>query len=83
MGNPDCATLEHAREQLSLSVEDLWREYFSLGGYATPLELRGFLQGALHPARREYNILIQALNEQFMVRGQNHPLAQWPRGSAD
>jgi hypothetical protein len=66
--------LEDARTRLDVSIEDLWREYFALGGDASPLELEAFLQGALNPPRREYDILAHTLNERFMQRGQDHPI---------
>jgi hypothetical protein len=68
------ALLEEARTRLELSLEDLWRDYFALGGNASPLELEAFLHGAMNAPRREYDILAHALNERFMQRGQDHPI---------
>ncbi len=45
-----------------------------LGGKASSFELDGFLHGALHLDRYQYNIVACALNERFTELGQNHPV---------
>jgi hypothetical protein len=66
--------IDESRSKADLSVKDLWTEYFALGGSATPLELDAFLNGALELPSSEYDKAAHALNECFMVRGQNHPV---------
>jgi hypothetical protein len=55
-------------------MEELWQDYFALGGNAPPLELEAFLQEAMKAPRREYDILAHALNERFVGMGQDHPV---------
>ena len=74
------ALLEEARTRLELSIEDLWRDYFALGGNASPLELEAILQGAMKVPRREYDILAHALNERFVRKGEDHPVPYWTTG---
>jgi hypothetical protein len=69
--------LEGAREELGLSLDQLWIEYCSLGGMASPFELDAYLHGAMTIGPREYNVLVLALNETFMLRGGNHRLPYW------
>ncbi len=71
---PRHQVLEEARRRAAIPIEDLWLRYFSLGGRASPLELEAFLRGALHPEAAEYNMIAHALNEHYMLRGENHPV---------
>lgn len=62
---PGPGVLERARIHAALNVHQLWLRYFALGGDAYPDELGGFLTGGVEPGRREYNLLVDALNERF------------------
>lgn len=66
--------LQHAREELSLSVGELWFRYFTLGGMRTALELDGYLHGALKPETPDRDLIALALNERFSELGGDHPI---------
>ncbi len=66
--------LQQAREELSLSVGDLWFRYFTLGGMRTALELDGYLYGALKPGIPDRDLIALALNERFSEVGGDHPI---------
>lgn len=38
------------------------------------MEVEGFLKGALRPDPRQYDRLAQALNDQFVEAGHDHPV---------
>jgi hypothetical protein len=64
-------TLQTAREETGLSVEELWILYFALGGQADMFDVDLYLAGAGPLDRHEHNILALALNEQFMELDQD------------
>lgn len=71
---PNTGVLEAARKECGLSIDDLWFRYFELTGEASPLELEGFLHGALVPDPLQYQIVAHALNERFVELGGDHPV---------
>ena len=71
----DTAPLEGAREQLGLSVHDLWWRCLGLGGLLKEADLGDSLLGVQAIAPAEYDVVAQALNEAFMDRGGNHPVS--------
>ncbi len=66
--------LETARTDLGLSVEQLWLEYFALGGNGGPDDVRRWLADGRGVPSRDHNVLAQALNEEYSTRGRNHPV---------
>src|SRR2546421_8218125 len=66
--------LDRARRQATLSQFELWMRYFELGGMDSPLELDGYLLGALQPTTHEHDLLVHALNERFAELGRGHPV---------
>lgn len=66
--------LDRARRHAALSQFDLWMRYFELGGLDSPLEIEGYLFGALQPTTREHDLLAHALNERFAELGRGHPV---------
>jgi hypothetical protein len=67
-------TLQQARNQAGLTVDELWLRYFGLGGLSTPLEVDAVLHGALTPSDFDYDILAHAINERFLELGGDHPV---------
>jgi len=64
-----------ARRELGLSLDDLWVAYVGLGGAATPLELGWYLaDGSGGFTARQHDYLAQALNDQYVDRGHDHPV---------
>jgi hypothetical protein len=72
---PDAIVLDQARKKIGLSIDQLWMRYFELGGKADPLELEAILGGILKPEAYQFNVIAHALNECYMERCENHPVA--------
>lgn len=68
---------------LSLSVLDLWVDYVGLGGSLLPTEIEAFLLGDRRLGDHDHDVLVQALNERFLERGDDHPLAYADELAAD
>ena len=68
------AILQQSRNQVGLTVAELWLRYFSLGGMRTPLEVDAIVHGALSPSELDYDILAHAINERFLELGGDHPV---------
>jgi hypothetical protein len=66
--------LEQARQEVGLSVSELWVRYFALGGMAAPLDMEAVLFGALVASPQDRDLLAVALNERFSERGDDHPI---------
>lgn len=66
--------LEQARQELNLTLTELWMRYFALGGMSSPLEIDAILHGALVASAHERDLLAVALNERFTELGGDHPL---------
>ncbi len=71
---PQPAELEAARQVLGWTVFHAWMGYFAVGGNA-PLGLveRWLTTDAELPAV-DHNLLAQALNDEFVDRGLDHPV---------
>ena len=67
--------LAAARDMLGLSLYDLWLDYFGLGGDLSPTAIDAALSGRHALLARDHDLLVQALNEQFLDRNEDHPLA--------
>jgi hypothetical protein len=72
---PDVGPLLAALERLQLSVADLWLDYFALGGRLDAVGLRAYLHGDGRTSLADHDAIVQALNEVFGDRGQDHPLS--------
>ena len=72
MSAPDHRVLEAGRVQAGMSFDDLWLDYFALGGAAPPGQLRDYLAGGAGPV--DYDVVAQAINERFIDRGDDHPV---------
>ena len=70
----NAAPLEAARLQLDLSMRDLWVSCFALGTLLTEIELGDALLGQEQFSTLEYDIVAQALNEEHLGAGRNHPV---------
>jgi hypothetical protein len=70
----DARALEPARVLAGLSLPELWRNYFAIGGNGSTGEVEAYLRGALQPTDHEYDLLAQAINDQFVDLGLDHPV---------
>lgn len=74
-------TLERARRDVGMSIDDLWMRYFALGGMSTALEVEAYLLGALVTPNDVHDRLAVALNERFSELGGDHPVPYSGDGS--
>lgn len=72
---PRTAALEAARDLLGLPLTQLWLDYLALGGNLPPAAIGAALSGRGGLGDHDHDVLVQALNERFVDRAQNHPLA--------
>lgn len=70
--------LGRARQQLGLSVPQLWMAYFGVGGNASLDEVGRWVSGTAEIPRRDHNYLAQALNDSFTELGEDHPVRYRP-----
>ena len=66
--------LERARLELHLSNQELYADYFALGGTATSAEMKAYLAGDTELSPLEHDVLTHALNESFLEAGNSLPL---------
>ena len=59
-------TLEAARRQTGLTLQDLWLRYITVGGRENLIGLQALLRGAAEPTPADHDAVVQALNERFM-----------------
>ena len=70
----DVKPLEAARQQLDMTLSDLWQRYFALGGSCSLTEIEEHLAGARQLSGPQHDVLVHALNERFQDHDMNHPL---------
>jgi hypothetical protein len=69
------AALEAARNMLGVSLDDLWVDYLALGGNLMPFEVDACMSGSRPIDDHDHDLIVQVLNERFMDREADHPLA--------
>lgn len=57
-----------------MTVHELWLRYFAIGGGSGPSEVADYLGGPTEPDRRQYNLLVDTLNERFTELGLDSPV---------
>lgn len=68
------AVLDNAREVLGWSVAQVWWAYFELGGLRSEEEVAAMLAVEEPVDDADRALLVTALNEQFALEGDGHPL---------
>jgi hypothetical protein len=58
-----------------LELSQLWAAYLGIGGSLTATELTEALYGQRALSEHEHDVVAQALNDYFVSRGQDHPVA--------
>jgi len=51
----------------------VWRDYFALGGTATPRQIEDYLRGQGTLAPLQHDMLAHAINEHYAEAGMDHP----------
>jgi hypothetical protein len=72
---PNSLSLYEGVQHAGLTPSDLWVHYYALGGNAGEYEVEAYALGLLPADNYQYNVIAQALNEEFIDRGANHPVA--------
>src|SRR5436305_6133724 len=68
------ARLDAARQLSGASVNELWWDYFSLGGRLSLTDLTRYLDGEGTVGLDDPDVVAHALNERFAGRGEDHPV---------
>lgn len=58
-----------------LDLDQLWAGYLGLGGALSVGQLREVLAGEREISDHEHDTVAQALNDHFVVKGQDHPVS--------
>ena len=74
MGDPGFS-LADGMDLAGLDYPSLWIRYLALGGNSTVAELRSHVTSGACDDPAEHNLIAQAINEVFLDRGENHPVA--------
>ena len=65
--------LDATRKMLNKDLVAVWRDYFALGGTATPKEIEDYLRGDGMLDAVQHDMLAHAINEDFAEAGMDHP----------
>jgi hypothetical protein len=68
-------SLADGLRQLGLSETELWNRYLALGGNNTLDQLREHVHSSNCPDPHDHNVIAQALNDAYLDRGHDHPVA--------
>jgi hypothetical protein len=60
-----------------LTTEQLWLAALGIGGEMSLLDIEAITSGERPASRGEHDILAAALNDHFVSRGEDHPVAGW------
>ena len=55
-------------------MDELWLRYITLSGRASLSQMTALVTGAAAPDRRDYDLVVQALNERFLDLGRDMPV---------
>ena len=68
-------TLADGQRQLALTDTELWTRYLALGGSGDIRRLRDHVLAVDCPDDHEHKVIAQCLNDAFVERGYDHPVA--------
>jgi hypothetical protein len=68
-------TLAAGQRQLALTDTELWIRYLALGGSGTIGHLTDHVRADTCPDSDEHKVIAQTLNDTFVERGHDHPVA--------
>ena len=72
--SPTAGDIADGRRRLGMSALTLWIGYFGVGGNGTLAEVEGWSSGTVEPSDRDHDFLAQALNDEFVEHGLDHPM---------
>ena len=59
---------------LGMSARSLWIGYYGLGGNGSADDVDGWLSGDVAVPDRDYDLMVQVLNDEFIGQGLDHPV---------
>jgi hypothetical protein len=62
-------------DRAGLSLADVWQRYAGIGGNGSASEVSAHVSGCECGDDEEHNLIAQAINEVFLDRGEDHPVA--------
>ena len=68
-------SLEDGLSRSGMSFDELWMRQLAVGGTAGRLEVEAYVLGLLEADPFQHDLLAQAINEHFIERGLDHPVA--------
>lgn len=68
------AEIESARQMLGWTAFHAWIGYFAVGGNRSPHQIERWLRTEPELPAIEHNMLAQAVNDEFVHRGLDHPV---------
>lgn len=71
---PDQPKVRAAQARLGMRSIDVWISYVAIGGTSAYHEVNSYLTGAAGLSASDVFRLAAALNEEFMARGEDHPV---------
>lgn len=75
MLQPSSLDLAQGLHLSGLTINDLWLRYIAIGGTATLVEVDVLIHSGAVIPDYDHNLIAHALNEAFVDRGQDHPVA--------
>jgi hypothetical protein len=73
--NPEGLTLREGLDLAGIGIDDLWQRYVALGGDGTRARLEWQVDRPDSADDHEHTLIAQAINEVFLERGADHPVA--------
>lgn len=70
-------SLQDGLARSGMSFTELWLRQLGVGGTAGRLEVEAYVLGLLAADPYQHDVLAQAINEYFIERHQDHPVAYW------
>jgi hypothetical protein len=76
-------SLEDGLDLSGMDYDQLWIRQLAVGGDASRLEVEAYVLGLLVADAVQHDIIAQALNEWFLERGGDHPVAYSEAATAE
>lgn len=77
MNAESSAALQRGFRLTGWTIDELWLAAVGIGGAFLPRDIERITAGRRGATAVEHDILAAALNDYFVGRGENHPVAFW------
>jgi hypothetical protein len=75
--SPSSSVLAQGLDRAHWAVLDLWLASVEMGAALTRAEVSAIAAGDTDATQREHDALAAALNDEFVGRGEDHPVRYW------